>query len=134
MRPGADPQVLKGERPGESDARSPKTAQPVEGIRPGSLCCTRCGRSITDEAARIEVGGSHTHTRMNPGGFVYRFGCFSCAPGCRAIGEPSGEYPWFSGHTWQLAVCSGCAAHLGWLFSGEASFFGLVLERLSAAQ
>jgi hypothetical protein len=48
------------------------------------------------------------------------------------VGEPSEYYPWFPGYAWQIAVCRGCRAHLGWLFRAEGDvFFGLILNRLA---
>ena len=101
---------------GESDARK--------------LCCVACGHEITEEAARIEVGGGHGHTRLNPAGVLFHFGCFARAPGAGVTGIPVSEHSWFPGCAWQFADCAGCRAHLGWYFTGEASFFGLIAERL----
>lgn len=70
------------------------------------------------------------HCRLNPSAFAFVFGCFREAPGCLVIGEPTSEATWFPGSLWQYAMCAGCGVHLGWAFVGEASFFGLLLERL----
>ncbi len=69
---------------------------------------------------------------MNPGGFVYRIGCFGEALGCFLVGPSSTEYPWFPGFVWRCAHCAGCGVQLGWQFRspGEAGFFGLILDRL----
>ncbi len=101
----------------------------VRGARP--LRCALCAHVVTSELDAIEVGGSHVHTRLNPLGVLFRFGCFAAAPGARVDGEPSSEHVWFAGCRWQYAHCGKCGAHLGWAFSGEASFFGLVLDRLA---
>jgi hypothetical protein len=93
--------------------------------------CAACGHAVTRELDAIEVGGSHVHTRLNPLGVLFRFGCFGAAPGVRTSGEPSADHSWFAGCLWQYAHCGECGAHLGWTFSGAASFFGLVLERLA---
>ncbi|HZV00250.1 MAG TPA: cereblon family protein [Planctomycetota bacterium] len=96
------------------------------------IVCGSCGHEITAEEERISRGGSHRHTRVNPGGWVYEFGCFARAPGCRVEGESTLEHTWFAGHAWRIAGCGQCGRHLGWHFEGpEGAFFGLILERLS---
>ncbi|MBI2993144.1 MAG: hypothetical protein HYY48_03090 [Gammaproteobacteria bacterium] len=96
------------------------------------LCCRSCGRFITDESQRIAVEGDHAHTRSNPHGVIFNFGCFAEAPGCKTLGRATPEHTWFSGCAWRIAACGGCGGHLGWLFSGAARFYGLILERLIA--
>lgn len=95
-----------------------------------AIRCAACGKAITISAERIDHAGAYEHTRFNPGGFVFRFGCFRQAPGCAVAGEPTGEATWFSGYQWSYAFCAGCGTHLGWRFEGPDGFFGLVLERL----
>lgn len=97
------------------------------------LVCAACRREITSASARTRVDGRHEHAFVNPHGFAYHIGCFSTAPGCLVAGEPSREFTWFRGHTWQMAICGGCHVHLGWSFSGAARFFGLILDRLVEA-
>ena len=94
------------------------------------LCCRACGTGITDESQRRSVDGSHAHTRTNPAGLRFTFGCFRAAAGCRCRGAATEEYSWFAGCRWRVAACGGCGEHLGWAFSGAESFFGLILMRL----
>jgi hypothetical protein len=96
------------------------------------LCCARCGHVITRERERTTFNGRHTHTRHNPAGFVFHFGCFARAEGCLVLGPPTAEASWFPGHLWEVALCAACHTHLGWAFHGEGDFFGLVLDRLTA--
>ena len=110
------PEVESASRRADEDARA--------------IRCRACGKAITTSAERTSVAGAHEHTRFNPGGFVFRFGCFRSAPGCAVAGEATSEATWFSGYRWSYALCGGCGTHLGWRFDGEAAFFGLVLERL----
>ena len=105
-----------------------------------ALVCAACGHPTTDEAARIEMAGCHAHTCVNPGGYVYRIGCFRHAPGVVGAGGWSGDYSWFGGYLWQVVCCGACSMHLGWAFEPEARsagtadrFFGLILDRLAAA-
>jgi hypothetical protein len=107
---------------------------PEEKAPDAPLCCVRCGHVITRESHRTTVNGRHTHTCFNPYGFVFHFGCFAQAEGCLVVGPPTAEESWFAGYAWEYAHCAACHAHLGWAFHGEGSFFGLVLERLSAAR
>jgi hypothetical protein len=96
--------------------------------------CFACGLTITTLRERISAGGAHEHTFTNPGGYVYRIGCFRRAPGCVRAGEPTREFSWFPGYAWRYALCSGCRAHLGWAFlGGEDEFYGLILDRLTEA-
>lgn len=97
-----------------------------------SLRCAACRRPLTSVRERVAVQGAHEHTRTNPHGFVYRFGCFRRAEGCMQVGEATAEWSWFKGFEWTIALCAGCRTHVGWLFQapdGE-SFHGLVLDRL----
>ncbi|MFO7753727.1 MAG: cereblon family protein [Desulfobacteraceae bacterium] len=93
--------------------------------------CRFCNGMITSAAERITVNESHTHIFSNPHGFVFEIGCFKGAKGCFYFGEPSIEFAWFAGYSWQIAGCRSCKNHLGWYFSSESDFFfGLILDRL----
>ena len=96
------------------------------------LRCRSCGHAITREQDRMSMHGSHEHDFTNPHGFRFHIGCFSDAPGCVSIGESTAEHTWFAGYRWRAGVCKGCQTHLGWRFqsSGEAQFYGLILDRL----
>lgn len=96
-----------------------------------ALLCAACTLPLTTDGERIELDGAHEHTRINPHGYVFHFGCFRAAPGCATLGVPTTEDTWFRGYAWRFAHCRGCGMHLGWRFDGEAGgFFGLVLDRL----
>lgn len=99
-----------------------------------ALRCRTCGVVVTSERERIGRAGQHLHTFFNPAGIVYEIGCFDRAPGCLQQGDPSDEFSWFAGYTWQVVICIGCLEHLGWYFSHAADhFFGLILTRLQEA-
>lgn len=104
--------------------------QSADTRRGARLRCRACGHAITEDAERVSVSGSHVHTRSNPAGIQFCFGCFQAAPGCASVGPPTGEYTWFPGCRWRIAVCSSCGDHLGWSFTGGQRFFGLILARL----
>ena len=120
-------------RPKRASPGNPPATRPFE---PGDelskrIICAACGYAITTADARITKGGMHVHTRLNPSNVTFVFGCFSQAPGAALSGEPSTEFSWFHGYAWRIAACSGCGAHLGWRFEGDAPFWALILERLS---
>lgn len=94
------------------------------------LFCRFCLHPVTDNSQKTTSLGRFVHCRTNPAGFTFEFGCYGDAPGCSARGEATTEHTWFPGHSWGLAVCRSCGEHLGWSFKGEASFYGLILDRL----
>lgn len=98
------------------------------------LACAACGTPITSRGARTTVGGSFEHLGVNPHGYAFRIGCFATAVNVVASGPPTEFWSWFPGYAWQVEVCAGCRAHLGWLFrSADHRFHGLVLDRLIEA-
>lgn len=115
---------------------TPSTPPSTRAFEPGDelskrIVCAKCGHSITHADARIEKGGAHIHTRLNPSQVTFIFGCFSQAPGASASGESSTFFSWFHDYAWRIASCGGCSAHIGWRFEGESSFWALILDRLN---
>lgn len=96
------------------------------------IVCRQCLQRLTRPGERTTVNGSHRHTFANPSGVVFELGCFRMVGGLTLIGPPSYEFPWFSGHSWQITICSTCQSHLGWLFKGQGGtqFYGLILDRI----
>jgi len=76
------------------------------------------------------VNNRHEHAFFNPAGIAFVLRCFRQAPGVSPCGEPTGEFTWFPGFRWQIVLCATCQTHLGWLFTGTQSFFGLIATRL----
>jgi hypothetical protein len=127
---------VRVEAEGARGARGrPPAARPEvrdEDARPGDLVCAACGRRITHEDHRIEVGGGHEHTFVNPGGFVHVVGCFAFATGLSYVGAPETAFSWFPGWSWQIAACLGCGVHLGWIYRSTGDqFHGLLTARLA---
>lgn len=117
-RPQGTPKPERRDAPGEASGRV--------------LVCAQCLQAVTTRDARIEMSGAHAHTFANPHGIVFRIGCFAVAPGCASASEPTTLHTWFPGYAWQIAVCRGCAGHLGWLFrGGDSRFHGLIVDRLA---
>jgi hypothetical protein len=98
----------------------------------GWIICRQCRQKLTRPSHRISVNGSHRHSFANPSGIVFEIGCYGKAQGYQIWGQPSREFVWFAGHSWEIVTCAKCSIHLGWLFTGvQASrFFGLILEHL----
>jgi hypothetical protein len=95
----------------------------------GAILCGACGGPVAEEAARIEVGGAHSHRFTNPAGFTYDVVCLR-QTSCYLQGTPTVEFTWFAGYAWSFALCGSCHTHLGWFYEGPAKFFGLIADRL----
>lgn len=121
-RPSAQRPPAPQETPSEREAPE---AEPL-------ILCRECLQPVTRERERLAVDGAHRHTFANPYGVVFEIGCFRRAPGCAYAGASSGEFSWFAGYTWRVALCAACLIHLGWVFqsTGGDRFHGLILERL----
>jgi cereblon len=94
--------------------------------------CARCGAEVARDRDRVPLDGSSSRVFVNPEGIEYEIAGFGEAAGCAEISEPSFYWSWFPGCAWQVSVCAACSAHLGWRFSGAASFHGLILDRIKA--
>ncbi len=95
------------------------------------LICAGCGHKITATSQAIEIDGKHQHVCTNPESITFNIGCFATAVGCVQRGPATGQYTWFAGYQWQVALCANCWRHLGWRFSSAAhSFYGLILANL----
>jgi hypothetical protein len=98
------------------------------------ILCRQCMQVITSPAERIEVQGFHHHTFSNPAGLLFQIGCFRCVKGCINASSPEAEWSWFRGYVWQVVLCSACATHMGWRYTGrQGCFYGLILDRLMQA-
>ena len=95
------------------------------------LYCAGCGHLVTRSRWAVARNGDHQHTVFNPAGVVFTIRCFNEAPGVAAKGTPTDEFTWFKGYDWQLVHCLGCGAHLGWQYSGDEVFFGLIKPKLT---
>jgi hypothetical protein len=97
------------------------------------ILCRHCRHIITRPKERMEKNGAHRHTFANPHGIVFEIACFREAEGCGYRGSATGEFTWFAGYQWRVAVCGACITHLGWYFSstGGDGFHGLIVDRLA---
>jgi len=94
--------------------------------------CAACGAEVARDRDRVPVEGSSTRAFVNPDGLEFVLAGFAEARGCAELTSPSSYWTWFPGCAWQVSVCRACGVHLGWRFSGAASFHGLIVQRLNA--
>jgi hypothetical protein len=97
------------------------------------LICSHCSSTITTGRQAIAVNGQHEHAFFNPTGTAFEIRCFRLAPGCLLQGEPTYEFSWFQGYSWQFAHCGNCLVQLGWFFQSaedQHSFFGLITGKV----
>lgn len=118
--------------PEKSGAADPQSATKEDPAEERLILCRECLYPITREEERREMAGAQQHTFANPAGLVFTIGCFRSAQGCVPVGPSSDEFTWFKGFAWQVGVCRGCLAHLGWHFRAPSgtSFWGLILDHL----
>ena len=124
--PGAIP-------PGGAEHISTETTVEEAGVETEPyVVCRQCQQPITRRTDAMAKDGSHIHTFANPHGIVFEIGCFREAIGCRHVGPSTDDFTWFKGYEWRIAICQGCAVHLGWHYSvsGSSAFYGLILDRL----
>ena len=122
---------VRGMNPDQLDAGDVLTQLADDaGDQGEALHCTNCLHLITYTGSRTRVDGGHEHHFSNPQGEAFHIGCFRQAPGCRSQGIPTSRYSWFAGCRWSYAVCRGCNEHLGWYYTGQTAFYGLILLKL----
>lgn len=92
-----------------------------------SVRCKNCRYTVTEPSFAIQP---HEHTFRNPAGYSFHVLCFSDAPGAADAGESTTEASWFAGYAWTFAICVQCHTHLGWWYSGQKRFAGLIATRL----
>ena len=92
--------------------------------------CRACRQRIAPKSAETPVHGKIRHTFFNPHGLLFRIVCLKTAPGASGVGAETSEFTWFPGYAWRICVCSVCRAHLGWSYSGNSEFFGLIEDAL----
>jgi len=109
-------------RPGEA------TGDPA-----GDWLCAWCLNRVANEKDRFSYAGQNEFTFTNPEGLRFDILTFSRTLGCREIGKPTLDYTWFAGHAWSYCQCAGCRQHLGWYYSGQHQFVGLIKSRLVRA-
>lgn len=114
--------------------QEPLTADETDSGTDDALYCAKCALLVTRTRWAVDIGG-HERVFINPLGRVFRIACFREAPGGTDHGDSTKADTWFPGYAWTIQLCSGCNAHLGWRFEGDASppvFFGLIKTALTS--
>ena len=99
----------------------------------GDWLCAFCLNRVANEKDRFQFGGQDEFTFANPEGIRFEIITFLQTLGCRETGAPTLAYTWFPGHAWSFCQCAECGQHLGWFYSGEHTFAGLIKARMLRA-
>jgi hypothetical protein len=97
------------------------------------IVCRQCRQRLSRPSESTIINGAHRHTFANPSGIVFEIACYRNVQGCTSAGQPSTEFAWFAGHTWQIIICAGCLTHLGWRFVSNqgGQFHGFIVDRIA---
>jgi hypothetical protein len=125
--------------------KKPKSSRGTAVARPGALDledpeaawhCAVCDLEISGarHAFGMRASGS-TQVFPNPLGQMKVIVTVKAATNWVGVGGPTADFTWFDGYTWQVIVCAGCRAHLGWRYEAEVgleppTFFGLLADAL----
>ncbi len=124
--------------PNVTPVRKPKTKykeKPREEFsRQQNYCCAICRHILTSSAAALVKDGNHFHDRVNPDGRRFLIACFREAPGCQISGHPVMANSWFDGYYWSFALCANCSCQVGWHYTGDEEFYGLMIEQIVDCQ
>lgn len=119
----------------------PEIAEPAVANRPrpssgdgaGDWLCAWCLNRVARETDRFLYDGKDEFSFSNPQGIRFAIITFDRALGCRQSGTPTLEYTWFAEHAWSFCQCDRCGQHLGWYYSGQHEFVGLIKNRIVRA-
>ena len=100
----------------------------------GDWLCAWCLNRVANERDRYLAEGKSEFVFSNPNGLAFHILTFSEAFGCRPSGVPTLEYTWFPGYAWCYCHCLECGQHLGWFYSGQTGFVGLIRDRIVPAR
>ncbi|NOQ45740.1 MAG: hypothetical protein GQ559_03570 [Desulfobulbaceae bacterium] len=118
--------------PGKSGSRPEEESNSEAALQEDSpLICAACSAAVTTKDQAVTINGNHEHAFFNPAGIAFELRCFRTVPGGLIQGNPTTEFTWFSGFSWQICLCGNCLSHLGWFFSAnEHAFYGLISDRI----
>ena len=117
-------------------AAEPETAPRTEttaGDTEGDWLCAWCHNRVANERDRFPYDGKDEFTFANPEGTRFAIITFARTLGCRDMGAPTLEHTWFAGHAWSFCQCDRCGQQLGWYYSGQHQFAGLIKSRIVRA-
>jgi hypothetical protein len=110
----------------------PRTA-PETGSAAGDWLCAWCLNRVANESDRFAYDGKDEFTFSNPEQIRFAIITFARTLGCRQTGVPTLEHTWFAGHAWSFCLCDRCGQHLGWYYTGQHEFAGLIKARMVRA-
>lgn len=95
--------------------------------------CGWCHHRVASEKDRFRYEGKEEFAFSNPEGIGFVILTFSRTLGCVQSGAPTLEHTWFRGHAWSYCQCERCGLHLGWYYTGQHDFAGLIKDRIVRA-
>jgi hypothetical protein len=99
----------------------------------GDWLCAWCHNRVANERDRFRYDGKDQFAFSNPAGICFVILTFSQVIGCKETGSPTLENTWFPGYAWSYCLCDRCGQHLGWYYTGERQFAGLIQDRIVRA-
>ena len=105
----------------------------LESRTAGDWLCAWCYNRVANERDRFQYHGQDEFTFTNPEAIRFEIITFSRTLGCQEAGVPTLEHTWFPGHAWSYCQCDRCGQHLGWYYTGEQEFAGLIKPRIVRA-
>ena len=99
----------------------------------GDWLCAFCLNRVANDRDRFQFGGQDEFTFTNPQGIRFEIITFLQTLACRETGTPTLAFTWFPGHAWSFCHCAECGQHLGWFYSGQHTFAGLIRARMLRA-
>jgi hypothetical protein len=99
----------------------------------GDWLCAWCLQRVANERDRFQYEGKDEFTFDNPEGIRFEIITFLQTLSCRQTGRPTLEHTWFAGHAWSFCQCAECGQHLGWFYTGQHEFVGLIKSRIVRA-
>jgi hypothetical protein len=99
----------------------------------GDWLCAWCHNRVANEKDRFPYDGNDEFTFANPEGIRFVVITFARTIGCEELGSPTLENTWFAGHAWSFCQCDRCGQQLGWYYSGQHQFAGLIKDRIVRA-
>jgi len=133
---------MSSEAPGTTELVMPSLTEPAIDTRTavavgdaeGDWLCAWCLNRVANERDKFKYDGKDHFVFANPEGLRFHIMTFFPLKGCRQAGEPTLEFTWFPGHAWSFCQCERCGQHLGWYYTGEHHFAGLISDHLVRGQ
>jgi len=102
-----------------------------------SIVCARCETTITKSSYIFAFDNEQT-TRVfaNPAGALFEVVTVTDAENVKTLHNPSTEFTWFPGYSWQICFCAQCSSQIGWFFQNVESpqliesFYAFILSAI----